>query len=265
MSAERARGFSRRASAYATGHQLTRGCPDESSTASASGSNAPSRASANTPSRNAAAGVSRRASSSSDGGTVTTPDSTMPPIRRPIAGAAAASPSIPSACAALPCTRGDGSPSAASSGSRVVTSPIRPSANAAICRTSGSASPSSGTSSGAPSFRPMRPTASAARRRIRASESASSVPRSSTGGGGATMALAPRAATAGVAGGGRRLPQNASILEPQNRRHLLFEVLLRRDEIAFDGRRARARHGEHCRHRHRRQARQERTAHESAR
>ena len=70
------------------------------------------------PSRAAADGESRRASSASPGTGDSAPDWTTWATIRPTASAACASPMRPSASAALPCTSGDGSASAAVSGSR---------------------------------------------------------------------------------------------------------------------------------------------------
>ena len=142
----------------------------------------------------------------------------------PIGAAAAGSPRRPSASAALPCTSGDWSPSAMTSGSRALLSPIRPSANAAICRTSGSASFSSATSSGTPSRSPTRPTASAARRLTRASPSDSKRPRSGVGGGGTTTGAFPRSRDRrGGSDDRRHVAEHSLILQPEDPRHLLFK------------------------------------------
>ena len=144
-SAGSARLSSSRCSANATGHQRTRGWPDASSTAAAScvvrlQPDERVERRAGTPPPACRARRRRRPPASARARRL---HDLREPARRS-ASAAAGSPMRPSASAALPCTSGDGSASAVTSGSRALRSPIRPSANAAICRTSGSASASTG-------------------------------------------------------------------------------------------------------------------------
>ena len=151
-----------------------------------------------------------------------------------MAGAESASPTSPSASAARPCTSGDGSRSAARSGSTAARSPMRPSAKAAISRTSASRSPARrAASGGTPSASPTRPTASAARRRTRPSGSAQELEqigrrrrrrRDLTGAAALRRAPVRRPPPRRRRGGA----QDALVLEPEHPGHLLFEGQRRR-------------------------------------
>ena len=181
------------------------------------------------PRRKAAAGVSRRTSSSSPGGCASAPDCDDPARparrsrRRPRRRRSGRAPRR--RCPARAAT--DRRAPRRADRARCA-SPSRPSANAAIWRTSGSASASTPTSGGTPSASPTRPIASAARRRMRASSSASS--RSEIGrrrrrrrDDRRRPLPAHRRRAAAAARRRRRIAQHALILEPEDPRHLLFE------------------------------------------
>ena len=190
------------------------------------------------PRRAAADGVSRRASSASPGTGESAPDWTICATIRPIASASRASPMRPSASAALPCTSGDGSASAAVE--RLARAGVAdeaererrhlPDLGLRIAEQADERIDAFGEADAAD-----RERRAPAHARFLVRQQAQ---RSAVSGGGGGGRCRPFATRRGRRDGRRGIAQHALVLQPEDPRHLLFEGRARGGGRGRRGRRA---------------------------